>query len=260
MSKGEQSSGPKAPPGLREIEAASVRSWPAPQTAAIDGWLWRYASGGSLRANSVATLAFHGSDVDAAIREAERRYRERGAPCRFTICGVSEPGDLDARLAALGYARGADHLTMAKAVGSGIAGPRVAAPAEVELAADAKPEWLAIYLAGLAPSRRAAAPALLAGLPPQRAYFSCRRGGVVVGSGLSVADGPLASIQCMATHAAVRRRGCARSILAAIEAWAAAQSCTHLYLQAEAANAGAIALYEGVGFHVAGRYHVRTKD
>jgi GNAT superfamily N-acetyltransferase len=64
----------------------------------------------------------------------------------------------------------------------------------------------------------------------------------------------------MATLAALRRQGCARSILAAIEAWAAAQGCTHLYLQAEAANAGAIALYEGVGFRVAGQYHVRTKD
>jgi ribosomal protein S18 acetylase RimI-like enzyme len=255
------SSGPQSPPGLREIEAASVRSWPAPETAAIEGWLWRYASGGSLRANSVATLAFSDGDVDAAIREAERRYRKRGAPCRFTICGVSEPGDLDARLAALGYARGADHVTMAKAVGgSGSAGPGVVAPADVELAGDPTPGWLAIYLAGLTPSRRAAAPTLLAGLPEQRAYFSCRRGGEVVGSGLSVADGPLASIQCMATLAALRRQGCARSILAAIEAWAAAQGCTHLYLQAEAANAGAIALYEGVGFRVAGQYHVRTKD
>ena len=83
---------------LLAIEQAAVRSWPALETADIDGWLWRYASGGSQRANSVAALAFTGRDVETAIDEAERRYRAKGAPCRFTISEVSEPGDLDARL------------------------------------------------------------------------------------------------------------------------------------------------------------------
>jgi ribosomal protein S18 acetylase RimI-like enzyme len=46
---------------------------------------------------------------------------------------------------------------------------------------------------------------------------------------------------------------------AAIEAWAAAQGCTNLYLPVEAANVGAIALYESFGFGVAGRYHLRVK-
>jgi len=241
---------------LAEIEAAAVRSWPAPETADIDGWLWRCASGGSLRANSVSTLSFLGADFEAAVRDAERRYLAKGAPCRFTVTDVSEPGDLDARLAAMGYARGEDHVTMAKA----IAGSPTPAPADVVLSGDPSPEWLAVYLAGLAPNRREIAPAILAGLPARRSYFSCRRAGAVVGSGLSVADGSLASVQCMATLASARRRGCARAVLSTIEAWAAAQGCAHLYLQAEAANAAAIALYEAFGFRAAGRYHVRTKE
>jgi ribosomal protein S18 acetylase RimI-like enzyme len=236
------------------IEAAAVRSWPALETAHLDGWLWRYASGGSLRANSVATLSFRGTDVDAAVREAERRYGASDAPCRFTITEVSEPADIDARLAALGYERGEPHVTMAKAIGA--AG---ASPADVVLTSDPTPEWLAVYLSGLAPNRLQVAPAILAGLPARRAFFSCRRAGAVAGSGLSVADGHLASVQCMATLASARRQGCARTVLRAIEAWAGSQRCTHLYLQAEAANASAIALYEAVGFAVAGRYHVRTK-
>ena len=239
---------------LVEIEAAAVRSWPAPETADVDGWLWRYASGGSLRANSVSTLSFRGIDLDAAVREAERRYRANGAPCRFTVTEVSEPDDLDARLVALGYALGEDHVTMAKAIDAS-----VTAPADILLSADTTPEWLAVYLAGLAPNRRKVAPAILAGLPARRACFSCWRAGAVLGSGLSVADGSFASVQCMATLASARRQGVARAVLAAIEAWAAAQGCTHLYLQAETVNATAIALYGGFGFRVAGRYHVRAK-
>ena len=235
---------------LAEIEAAAVRSWPALETADVDGWVWRFASGGSLRANSVSTLSFSGSDADAAVRDAERRYRAKGAPCRFTITEVSQPGDLDARLAAMGYERGEDHATMVKEIANS-----VRAPADVELSADPAPEWLAVYLSGLTPNRREIAPAILAGLPARRSYFSCRAGAVVA-SGLSVGDGQLASVQCMATLATARRQGCARAVLSAIEAWAAAQGCTHLYLQAETANAAAIALYEGFGFRIAGRYHL----
>jgi len=66
-------------------------------------------------------------------------------------------------------------------------------------------------------------------------------------------------VQCMATLASARRQGCARAVLSAIEAWAAAQGCTYLYLQAEAANTATIALYEAFGFRVAGKYHVRVK-
>jgi N-acetylglutamate synthase len=239
---------------LRAIEQAAVRSWPALETADIGGWLWRYASGGSQRANSVSTLDFAGADFDGAVREAERRYAANSAPCQFTVTQVSEPAELDQRLADLGYERGHDHLTMMK--------PLAAAampPADVEVSAEPSPEWLAIYLSGLSGNRRAVAPTILSGLPHPRASFSCRRDGAVVASGLSVADGQLASVQCMATLASARRQGCAASVLRAIEAWATGQRCEYLYLQAEAANTGAIALYEGFGFRVAGLYHLRWK-
>jgi N-acetylglutamate synthase len=239
---------------LALIEAAAVRSWPALETADIDGWLWRYASGGSLRANSVSALRFHERDFAAAVADVERRYRSKAAPCRFNITEVSAPSDLDARLAGMGYQRGEPHNTMAKAIAA-----TTRSPADVELSSQPTAEWLPVYLTGLSPDRRAVAPAILAGIPRERCFFACRRGGVVVGSGLSVADGPLASIQCMATLASARRQGCAQAVLSAIEAWAAAQRCTHLYLQVEATNVGAVALYESFGFGIAGRYHQRMK-
>ena len=239
---------------LLAIEQAAVRSWPALETGDIDGWLWRYASGGSLRANSVAALAFTGASVESAIAEAEARYRAKGAPCRFTVAEVSVPGDLDRRLEALGYARNQDHVTMAKDVG-----PAEAMPGDVELAADPTPEWLAVYLSGVSADRKAIAPTILAGLPAPRAYLACRRAGAVVGSGLTIPDGDLASVQCMATLPAARRTGCARRVLAAIQAEAARRGCRLLYLQTECANTPAVMLYESFGFRVGGRYHLRWK-
>lgn len=238
---------------LLAIEEAAVRSWPALQRAPIDGWLWRSTSGGSVRANTVATLAFSGVDVEAAIDTAEHLYRRAGAPPRFTISEVSVPSDLDQRLAARGYQRGDDHVTMAKSVSA------CAMPADVAaLGPEPTPEWMAIYLSGLTDDRRGVAPRILAGLPPRRMYFACRRQDRPLTSGLSIAEGQFASVQCMATAQEAQRQGGARSVLAAIESWAAAQGCAMLYLQTDAGNAAAQALYRGYGFALAGRYHTRV--
>jgi hypothetical protein len=153
---------------LAQIEAASVRSWPALETADIDGWLWRYASGGSFRANSVSALAFSGKDMDAAIREIERRYRAKGARSQFTITEVSHPVGLDARLEATGYKRSEDHATMVKAV----SGSRLAAAADVEARAEPTPEWMAVYLSGLTPNRRESRPPSSLAFPPAAATSS----------------------------------------------------------------------------------------
>jgi len=240
---------------LLEIEHAAVRSWPALETAEVDGWLWRYASGGSLRANSVAALLFTGSDANAAITAVEQLYQAKHAPCRFTVSDVSVPADLDKLLVNRGYDRGQDHVTMTK----DIAGSTLPLPADVAVMREPTPEWLDIYLGGLNGDRRAAAPRILAGLPPQRSYLACGRTGRLLSSGLTVVDGALASVQCMATLPAARRQGGARAVLQAIEAHARAAGCHRLYLQAEAANTAAVALYQGFGFHIAGRYHVRSK-
>ncbi|MFM9847753.1 MAG: GNAT family N-acetyltransferase [Hyphomicrobiaceae bacterium] len=238
---------------LLAIEEAAVRSWPALQRMPIDGWLWRCTSGGSVRANTVATLAFSGADVEAAIDDVERLYRAAGVPSRFAVSEVSAPSDLDQRLAARGYQRGDDHVTMAKSV-SACAVP----PDTVALGAERTPEWMTVYLSGLTEDRRGVAPRILAGLPSHRMYFACLRQGRIATSGLSIADGQFASVQCMATAQEAQRQGGARAVLAAIEAWAAAQGCTTLYLQTGADNDGARALYRACGFDLAGYYHTRV--
>ena len=101
------------------------------------------------------------------------------------------------------------------------------------------------------------APRLVAGVPAPRRFFARLREGQVIATGLSVLDGTLASVQCMATTPRARRTGAASAVLTDIAGWAAALGAHHLYLQTEQSNTAAIALYEKAGFAVAGRYHVR---
>jgi ribosomal protein S18 acetylase RimI-like enzyme len=242
---------------LYEIEAAAVRGWPALSVEPCHGWLCRHTSGGSLRANSVATLAFDGPDPDAAIAAVERFYARRDALPLFTICDVSRPADLDARLAARGYRQGDDHLTMAKPVA-----PGPAARAEVTVSAEPSAAWTAVYLTGLSPDHQSVAPRLIAHMratsPNPPLFFTAHANGSPISSGLSIVDGSLASVQCMATLPGARRSGGAQAVLAAIERHAAEHHAHHLYLQTSAKNAAARALYERAGFAVVGRYWTRT--
>ncbi len=236
------------------IEAAAVRGWPALETAPIDGWLWRYSSGGSTRGNSVATLSFHGGDVGRAIDAVEDLAQSRATAACFTVSDLSQPAGLDAKLAERGYAIGGHHVTMAKQVALG-----TAMPDGIVLCKATTPGWMDVYLAGLAIDYRAAAPALLANLPTSATYLSAVADGVTVASGLTIPDGQFASVQCMATAAQARRQGWAQRLLQAIEHVAERGGQHILYLQTSATNEGAISLYTRMGFTTAGHYHTRSK-
>lgn len=238
---------------LAAVERAAVRSWPALETATIDGWLARASSGGSVRANSVSALDYTGADPDKSIAEVTAFYRAQNAVPRFTITPVSAPQGLDAMLAARGWKRHGDHVTFTKDVK-----PARMAPSATVLEYTAPtPGWYACYLEGLSADRRNIAPRIVDRVPAPCAFFTCVRSGEVIASGLSVLDGPLASVQCMATLPAARRTGAASAILAAIEAFADANGASRLYLQTDLANTAAMRLYERTGFVIAGYYHTR---
>ena len=239
---------------LPEIEAAAVRGWPALAAVVVDGWLWRHSAGGSTRANSVATLAYTGADLDAAIATIERLSDTRGVLACFAISDVSEPHDLDARLAARGYRDGGHNVTMAKRVDAD-----AVLPLGVTIASASTPDWMTVYLSGLSESRRGTAPEIISRLPKTAHFISGVVAGRTLSSGMTIGDGAVASVQCMATLPEGRRQGGAQRVLAAIEHLAAREGRRALYLQAEGSNHGAHALYRGMGFVEVGRYHTRTQ-
>ena len=265
------------PAEIAAMEQAIVRGWPALETAGIDGWLARWSSGGSLRANSVAALAFTGTDIDLTLAKVVHFYRQHGGIPRFTITDIAAPAGLDALLEARGWRRTGDNVAYAKSVGAKTVGgktvggktvggktvggngaePAAAADVRIELRALPTADWSQIYLSGLSIDRRPVALKLVEGTPRPRVFFSGVRDRQVIASGLSVLDGELASVQCIATHAAARRTGAATAIVQAIEQHAVANGVRRLYLQTEAANTAALRIYERLGFRLAGRYHTR---
>lgn len=224
------------------MERAHVHAWPALRTARIDGWLWRASGGGSQRANSVSTVDFDGGDPDAAIARAEAMYAESGLPPRFQTFDESAPADLTARLQRSGYRQTEATRTMLK---TPVAHPPVPGVTVQDRAGD---DWRGVYLGQITASRRVINNRILDQIPAPAAFFTTHVNGAPVATALCVIDSGCAVVECVATAAAARRRGAARSVMLALEHWAAAQGADLLGLQVVATNAPAVGLYHGLGF------------
>ena len=239
---------------LLTVERAAVGGWPAREAIDVDGWIYRRSGGGSVRANSVATIVWRGTDLDASITEVERLARARNGDAFFTVSDVSSPAGLDEVLAGRGYQRGVEHLTLVKAA-NGEQQP----PAGVEIGDTASLQWLSVYLASKSPDKHDANKAIITTLERKARFLSAIEDGVVISCGLTVLDDTVASVQCMASLAEYQRRGGAERVLRAIETIASVRGARFLYLQVEADNGPALALYRKFGFSPLGSYHTRSK-
>jgi GNAT superfamily N-acetyltransferase len=89
-------------------------------------------------------------------------------------------------------------------------------------------------------------------------YALATLGGEPAAVGLGVCDPPWLGVFSMSTLHSHRRRGAATAILSALAAWGAGRGAGRVYLQVEADNGPARALYLRSGFEDAYGYHYRV--
>jgi GNAT superfamily N-acetyltransferase len=228
-----------------DIERATIATWPAAETIEHNGWLFLAASGVTGRVNAVWPLEWLGGDIEAAIDDAERWYAARKLPPRFKLTDDAfAPNDLPARLSSRGYTNATPTLIMTRPLTGAIASfdkvainPRMNEMFDRALIESTpKPEELE--------ERRS-----IAARAPSPAAFAARADGArPLAVGMSAMAGELAGAFLMRTVPEARRQGHARHILRALLAWARERGAQHAFLQVEANNAPAIALYEAEGF------------
>lgn len=228
--------------GDAEMEALASRAWPATETAALGGWTLRYAGGFTRRANSVLAGGDPGLPPDEALAEVVRWYGERGATPYLQLPDSSPyAGHADAR----GWVREADTLVRTAPLA-----PLTLLPgAPVTLSRTPDADWLGAYhrTGDLAQ----AALAVVTGGPS--VWFATMPGAI----GRAVVDGPWALFGAVEVIPSHRRRGLATAVMGALARQAAAEGATAAYLQVEADNAGARALYDRLGFSDHHGYHYR---
>ena len=93
---------------ITHLEELSINAWPALQTMLVDGWVIRFANGYTRRANSINPLYASSLALDEKLRFCEALFQAHKLPLVFKLTPAVFPVDLDARLAAAGFAREAE--------------------------------------------------------------------------------------------------------------------------------------------------------
>lgn len=227
-----------------DLFAALADTWPAAERREHAGWLLRRGAGGGNRVSSAARLA---PDADPA--DAEAGMRQWGQAPLFQV--RPGEGDLDAALAARGYARRDETLILA-APSAGIAaeGPDEAAiPCDAPLAC-----MLEIWAAGgIGPERLA----VMLRAPAPKLWLLGRLGDRPVGAGFAaIADG-VAMLHALEVLDAARGQRIGERMTRMSAAWAQRRGAATFALAVTERNAAARALYARVGLAEAARYHYR---
>ena len=252
--------------GIRDLEQRAANGWPAFAEANLEGWRLRFSEGVSRRANSVLALEERGdSPLPARIDAAEAYYGQRGLPCRFQISAAVQPRGLDAELERRGYAIEARTLVMQAPLSMVLDNtPRSdRLGAQVRLFSGPSAAWYRVYSEGLDAGRERGLRCRLAqGLPAPRAYAVLDAGTEPAAAGAAVMSGTWTMVLCMATRRGFRHRGLAMQVLGALAEWAAtggSDEAGDVFLQVEADNEPALALYHKAGFQPAHTYYYRTQ-
>jgi GNAT superfamily N-acetyltransferase len=228
---------------VRNLEHTAANAWPGLEQQWLGGWLLRAGAGFTQRANSVVPLG--PPDTDDAVEQVQRWYADRGLTARFEL-----PDRLIVDLP--GWTRSSDIVVLTADV------PRHQA---VEVTVTDAPDeaWLAGYHYGGDPVPTAAAAVLSAVLDGELGFGRIEVDGAVAaivrGAVTSAPEGirwlGLTAVE-VADHQ--RRKGLGTRICAGIAAWGHQHGAQRMYLQVDAANDAALALYRGMGFAEHHRY------
>ena len=241
-------------PEIVGLEIMAARAWPAARATTIGGWTLHASSGFSGRINSCCPLGDPGCDVDAAIAKAEAWRAGHGLRSQFKIVDDGfKPASLPERLSALGYQCGTETIMM---IGPAI-GPH---DPGVVLGGIPDADFAGVFSATSEESGDARERLeTLARVPRPRAFARIDSAGVSAAIGACAVEGEWAGVFAMRTDARFRRQGLARRLFGSLMAFASAGGATRAWLQVEADNVAAIALYERAGFTEAYRYRYARK-
>jgi ribosomal protein S18 acetylase RimI-like enzyme len=246
---------------LSRVEDAGLNASAPPQQRWVDGWIVRFSPGKAKRARCINAVATGRLPVSVRLAHCEAVLREAGLPVFVRITPFSQPPELDHRLDEQGYAR--------------IDRTRVMVHPDFPTAAEALPPELQLALATAAdfaevvgdlrgsPVEQRRAQAQRVGLSPvpfQGWVLRRRDDQAIVACAQVAVEAELVGLYDVFTQPQSRGQGLARLLCGHLLARASQAGSRVAYLQVDAGNAPAQAVYRRLGFRDAYGYHYRTPD
>ncbi|WAX81846.1 GNAT family N-acetyltransferase [Streptomyces sp. KMM 9044] len=253
--------GPAASYG--ELARVAARAWRPVESESLGPWELRAAAGFTRRANSVLPLGDPGVELDEALTAVRRWYAGRGLPAYVqTATGAEGTQEaLGAELERRGWVREVTAelwvggLAQVADLGPAPSGTECAGT-DVVLSREADEAWLTRYrrrgLSEVALKVLGSGPSVWFATVPGDAEDA---GGGPAAIGRCVVDGRWAGFAAVEVDPALRRRGLATAVMAALARRALDEGASAAWLQVEEDNAGARALYDRMGFAVHHAYH-----
>lgn len=241
---------------LSRIEDAGLNASAPPEQRWLDGWLLRFNPGKAKRARCINAVADGRLPLDERLALAEAAYREHDLPMTVRITPFTRPDDLDGRLQARGWHRFDDTRVMVR---RDLPAPD---PARRNLKPQAVPpdEYAEIIgaLRGSTEAQRSAHAHRMLSAPVRHQGFVVRDGELVVACGQFVREAELVGLYDVFTAIPARGQGIGRMLCSWLLDRAVEQGARHAYLQVDADNVEARAMYDRLGFSDAYAYHYRT--
>ncbi|MBD0689713.1 hypothetical protein BG452_27990 [Streptomyces sp. CBMA123] len=237
-----------------DLQRIAGRGWPGVEQEALGAWTLRAAAGFTRRANSVQALGDPGAPLPRALAAVRDWYAARGLPAYVEVITPGSPPDLRAELDRLGAGYSPTLVRTAPLAPLARTG---AGHQKVRLSRTADAEWTSLYRR-MSPDpalERAAREVLHGGPSVWFATVPGAPGQPPLAIGRCVIDGPWAGFGAIEVQPYARRAGLATTVMAVLAARAAEEGASGAYLQVEAENDGAIALYDGLGFTTSHTYH-----
>lgn len=250
----------------RQAEDAGLNASAPPQQLWIDGWLVRLSPGKAKRARCINALAPGRQPLEDKLRECGVLYREAGLPMIIRLTPFSEPRGLDAELSQRGWERFDDSRVLVL--------PELAALAATGTTGES-PDALGLSVLRADPAGFAETIGRLRESPPEQIREHARRlesspvafeariwcdGERVVACGQIARQGHWVGLYDIAVVEAQRKRGVGRALCLSLLRDALGAGATAAYLQVDASNAPARALYQRLGFSDAFGYHYRSPE
>ncbi len=237
---------------IANIERATITAVSPQAVEELPGWLLPFNSGTVGRAISAVPLS-HDFQQDAAslVSQIEARYRAHGFKAAFRLPDVASFAPLHQYLATLGYRKEQPTLVQ---TGHVLAMRQLVDRPKAEVADKPDAAWAQLFLGeGFDPVDGAHRVALLS-RAQGTAFASVRQDGETLAGGAGSFSHGWASVHGMRTVLSHRRQGLAKNVLASLAQTALDRGFENVFLQVEAENLAAQAVYQQAGFQTAWQY------
>ncbi|MCU6710669.1 GNAT family N-acetyltransferase [Paenibacillus sp. J5C_2022] len=229
------------------IEELSLNGWPSLSTVVYDGWLLRFSSGYTKRANSISPLYDSYLPLDEKIVECEQRYKVMKQPAIFKLTSFASPPRLDELLAGRGY-KIVDRTSVQTRSLDEVKVPVITS---VSLEKRASKQWLDTYsrLSGVTSRHRHTMEQMLGKIQGRTGYIMLYDDArEIVACGLGVVEREYIGLYDIVTASQHRNRGYGEQMILHLLHWGRDNSAKHSYLAVVADNRPAIRLYAKLGY------------